>query len=386
MVVGFVPTTFLVYGGVCSTYMTIEHLLATCISFRTVTGDKSVADAFVSWVKETVQPLPLYVREYTYAGLPSLVITPTRKKHARIWLVAHFDVVAGPDTLFHARREEEKLVGRGAIDMKFAIACYLALLLEIGTHAREYDIGVMLTPDEEWGNDSAVKYLLEQVGYTGDVAFLPDGSGWWKFEECAKGIMGVRVTTSGISAHGSKPWLGRSAISELMEFLHEVQGEVQKRFTNTDAHHWYTTLNVGEIEGGVAFNVVAPTASATMDIRYVAEKDRRTLERLFARLTKKYKNTVCEITRSEKPYGIGKVNGYAKTFSRIAKDMHGISCVWVRAHGASDARFFHAVGIPTLLIGPRGGGSHSDHEWVDMHDVVRYYGVLKEFVEDVGKR
>ncbi len=366
--------------------MTLEHYLHKLISFPTVTGDAGAASELFEWIKNELQTVPLYVREYEHGGLPSLVITPTRRKHARVWLAAHIDVVSAPQELFHARRDGAKLIGRGAIDMKFAVACYLQLLKEIGVSMRDYDLGVMLTADEEWGTPGSVKYLLEEEGYTGDVAFLPDGSGWWKFEESAKGIWGLEVSTTGVAAHGSRPWLGRSAIVELMGFLTEVQAQAMQLLEHDDPDHWYTTLNVGLLEGGAAFNMVAPGARATIDVRYIRESDRRTLERLFLRVLKKYPNTVYTVTHSERPYGIRRGNTYAAAFARIAEEQCGIPCGWVRAHGASDARFFNAANIPTLLIGPRGGASHADDEWVDILDLMRYYGVLRSFVHEVARK
>lgn len=374
------------YYAVSLHSMTLEHYLQKLISFPTVTGDTIAAHELFDWVKSELQPVPLYIREYEHGGIPSLVITPTRRKSAKLWLAAHIDVVAAPEELFHARREDTKLIGRGAIDMKFAVACYLHLLKELGVEVRRYDIGVMLTADEEWGTAGSVQYLLQQEGYTGDVAFLPDGSGWWKFEESAKGLWGLEVSTTGVAAHGSKPWLGRSAIVELIGFLSEVQARSAEVLSCKDPEHWYTTLNVGLIEGGAAFNMVAPTARATVDVRYVREADRRTLERTFAQVLKRYPHTRYTVTHSERPYGIGRRNEHACAFERIAQEQCDIACGWVRAHGASDARFFNAAGVPTILIGPRGGGSHADEEWVDIVDLMRYYGVLRTFVREVARK
>ncbi len=366
--------------------MTLEHYLHKLISFPTVTGDIDAAHDLFGWVKSELQPVPLYMREYKHNGIPSLVITPTRRKHAKVWLAAHIDVVAAPEELFHARREGAKLIGRGAIDMKFAVACYLHLLKDLGVDVKRYDIGVMLTADEEWGVAGSVQYLLEKEGYTGDVAFLPDGSGWWKFEEAAKGLWGLEVSTTGVAAHGSKPWLGHSAIVELMGFLTDVYAQSAEIVNRDESDHWHTTLNVGQIEGGAAFNMVAPEARATVDVRYVREADRAALERVIKRALKKYPHTRYAVTHSEKPYGIGKKNGYAAIFERVAQKECGIECGWVRAHGASDARFFNAAGIPTLLIGPKGGSSHADGEWVDIIDLTRYYGVLRSFIREIARK
>jgi len=366
--------------------MDLVHTLTKLISFQTVTGSQKETQALCRWVKDELQPVPVYVREYNYNDLPSLVITPTRRKHARLWLAAHTDVVAADPEMFRARREGDRLIGRGAIDMKFAIACYVNILKELAVRVKEYDIGVMLTPDEEWGKESSVKFLLEKEGYTGDVVFLPDGYGSWKFEESAKGIWGLSVETTGIAAHGSKPWHGHSAVAELVAFLAEAQRRVDEVCTKRDDEaHWYSTMNIGQIDGGAAFNIVAAHARATVDIRYTTKSDRAKIERIFRDLHAQFPNTVYTVTHDVPPYGILRKNGYVQCFANIAAE-HGVECGWMKSHGSSDARFFNSARIPTILIGPEGGESHGDGEWIDIPDLTRYYAVLRDFVEAVARK
>jgi succinyl-diaminopimelate desuccinylase len=296
------------------------------------------------------------------------------------------DVVAGNPALFHARKEGARLYGRGALDMKFAVACYVHLLCELDIEVRKYDFGIMLTPDEEWGGASSVQHLLQKEGFTGDVAFLPDGYGSWKFEESAKGIFGLEVVAHGVSAHGSKPWLGRSAIDELMRFLQELQTRVRAVCTKDDPDHWYTTVNVGQISGGLAYNMVAGEARATVDMRYIHTADKKKILTILEQLEKTHPHISYTTIQDEHPYGILRKNGYAKAFASLARARHAQSCGWIRAHGSSDARFFSKADIPTLLIGPSGAGSHSDEEWVDLEDLERYYDVLKHWVLQVGKK
>lgn len=366
--------------------VTLINTLETLIAFPTVTGHRAATDALMLWVCEQLRDVPVYVRQYEHNDLPSLVITPSRRKRVTVWLAAHVDVVAAPPELFAARRERGLLIGRGAIDMKCALACYIQLLQELGESFRDYDIGLMLTPDEEWGSDSSVRYLLEEQGFTGNVVFLPDGYGSWKFEEKAKGILGLRFETTGVAAHGSKPWYGRSAIEECARLATAFTDAVHVRFAHADDEaHWYTTANIGTMHGGDTFNVVAPHATATVDVRYVRKSERTALLALAKKLERAYGHTTHTITHDEAPYGIVRKNGHARAFARIAQSLYGIECGWVRSHGSSDARFFNRAGVPTLLIGPTGGESHGDHEWIDIADLERYYAVLRAWINEVAR-
>lgn len=359
--------------------MSVEHILHKLITFKTVTGNYAEVDRMYAWIRDELQPVPVYIREYVLHGHKALIITPKRVKHARIWLAAHIDVVPAPDALFTPRKRGSILRARGAFDMKFAVACYVALLKELGAKVRDLDIGVMLTSDEELGGHSSVKHLLEKEKFTGEVAFLPDGTGVWEFEEAAKGKWQIEAVTTGVAAHGSRPWMGRSATHELSAYIHDLLAEFES-FVTDDPKHWYTTVHVGLMQGGESFNTLAPRATAMLDIRYTDARSRAKIQAILSRLKKKYPHTRIATVHDDPPYGIPRTNGYASEFARIAFERQGITCGWARAHGSSDARFFNRAGIPTILISPRGGDSHSDREWVDIRSLEAYHDVLRTYV------
>jgi succinyl-diaminopimelate desuccinylase len=364
--------------------MTTEHILEKLITFKTVTGTTKEVERLFQYVKDMLQPVPLHVREYSFNGHPMLVITPTRKKRVKLWLAAHVDVVPGNEEQFEPKVRGGKLYARGAYDMKFAVAAYLALLQDIGSDVDKYDIGVMLTADEELGMDSGVTYLLEEQGFSGEVAFLPDGTGTWQFEEAVKGMWQVELTAKGVPSHGSRPWLGRSAIHELAEGITFVRNAFEQFRTN-DPEHWYTTVHCGIFEGGEAYNRVAAHATARLDIRYVSKQDRSVIHKILKELKERYPHIKNKTLHHSPTYGIARANGYAKTWAKIAHDLYGIECGWARAHGRSDALWFNKAGIPTILIGPNGGGSHGDREWVDIRDLERYYAILRVYIDEVAR-
>ena len=47
--------------------------------------------------------------------------------------------------------------------------------------------------------------------------------------------------------------------------------------------------------------------------------------------------------------------------------------------------FLKKKNIPVILIRPKGGGRHSDKEWIDKEDLNKFYLVLKEFVVQITK-
>lgn len=369
--------------------MTVVDVLKHLVRFQTISGDAAPADALCEWLAKELRSLPLYVRIHRVNGLPALVATPSRSKCVTLWCAAHLDVVPGPVHLFEPVLCAGKLYGRGVFDMKFAIACYLTLVRELGKELREYDVGFLITSDEETGGrTTGVRHLLMREGYTGTVAFLPDGVGSWVFEEAAKGMLRIEAEAIGVRAHGARPWHGRSAIHHLCAFVHDAVGAFDTFARGHEGdEHWHTTMHVGRMEGGETHNVVASSAHAVFDIRYPSPRDRARIARMLDKLTRRHEHVRLHVVHDAAPYGMSRRDPYARVFARIARERHGVVCGWGRAHGSSDARFFHEAGIPTLLIQPMGGGGHTDREWIDVGDLERYYDVFAEFVREIaGKK
>lgn len=84
-----------------------------------------------------------------------------------------------------------------------------------------------------------------------------------------KGAVRVIVRTAGQAAHSAYPHLGHSATRNLVRLLAELDAMVFPR----DEILGETTVNIGGLAGGVADNVVAPSAEARIMIRLVTPAD-----------------------------------------------------------------------------------------------------------------
>jgi acetylornithine deacetylase len=84
-----------------------------------------------------------------------------------------------------------------------------------------------------------------------------------------KGAIRVTVRTHGQAAHSAYPHLGHSATRDLVHLLVELD----RAALPTDALLGDTTVNIGGLSGGVADNVVAPSAEARIMIRLVTPPD-----------------------------------------------------------------------------------------------------------------
>lgn len=349
----------------------ISDYLIKLIEFKTVSSNKEENLRALKWVEEQLEGKDLYFNYHEFNGHPSLVITTKEGKSPKIFLVSHIDVVEAKEELFHPQVKEGRMYGRGAYDMKMAIACYLRLLEEL--KASDFDFGIMLTSDEEIGGMNGVTKLLE-LGYSCQAALLPDGGFNWNFEESAKGVLQVKVSASGKTAHSSRPWNGENAIVKLNKGLAKIESYFKLR----EKGEYFATANIGLIQGGKALNQVPDYAEAKIDIRFPPSD---LGDGILADL-QKIDGIEVEKLIGASPNKADLNNPYFKRFREVAKKLYGVEIGKMQAHGSSDARFFGEKGIPVLVITCRGGEIHSDNEWVDLEDLGRFYEVIKAWLID----
>jgi succinyl-diaminopimelate desuccinylase len=294
-------------------------------------------------------------------------------------LTAHLDVVPGADELFTVREEDGKFFGRGVFDMKLAIASYMTIVDALGDDLHNYDIGIMITTDEEIGGLEGAKRLVD-IGYRPAICFLPDGAQDWQIETFAKGFCYGRVSVKGTTAHGSRPWEGDSATFKLIDLLGELKAYFADQTLNT------STLNIGTISGGVAKNQIPAHASATIDIRFISEEDHAEIIDMIESLCQKYDATFLEEPLEGHPCVNELTHPLIKPYVESVKKITGEEASGTISFGASDARFFAGVGISSIISRPHGGGQHAATEWIDKQGCLQYPEVLMDYLQKVARQ
>ena len=357
---------------------TLDPYFATLISHRTVSTDIAANAASLDYLEEFFASRKLHVKRFSFNGYGSLVAT-TREdnKTPRVMLAAHLDVVPAPPELFTLRKENGRYLGRGVFDMKFAIASYMHVIDHLQDNLDAYDIGIMITTEEETGGMDGVKRLVE-MGYKPDVCILPDGANDWQIETLAKGFLHVDVVAHGKTAHGSMPWDGDSATYKLVDLLAELKTYFKDQTLATN------TLNIGLLEAGEARNQVPASAKASLDIRFVSMADRLHITTTLDTLCSKYGATYHE-ELSGHPCINELDHPLIAPFAESIHTVTGLDVSGTISNGASDARFYAEVGIPCIIARPSGGGQHADHEWLDEQGYEQYHDVLVDYLNKIAR-
>ena len=182
----------------------------------------------------------------------------------------------GPAVALLAEYDALPLVGHGCGHNLIAISNVGAYLIAAANAARlEVAVELIGTPAEENGGGKID--LLRKGVFDRTVAALsshPAGQGGWAVSGTGLGVVGKRVTFTGVAAHaGSAPEKGRNALNAVIRFFVGIDGWRQQLEVDSRVHGYIS-------DGGKAMNVVPARAEAIFGLR---AKERATLDGMVQR-------------------------------------------------------------------------------------------------------
>ncbi|MGH9144694.1 MAG: M20/M25/M40 family metallo-hydrolase [Vicinamibacterales bacterium] len=174
----------------------------------------------------------------------------------------HFDCVP---TFFPSRVDGDKLFGRGSCDAKGILAAQVSAAEQL-RRGGESRIGLLFVVGEERGSDGA--RVANEAARGNGVRFLINGEPTDnRLGLATRGILRIKLRASGRAAHSSFPELGESAIDKLIDALIQLRSIAMP----ADPVLGQTHYTVGLIGGGVAPNVVSPSADAEIMFRTTSD-------------------------------------------------------------------------------------------------------------------
>lgn len=352
------------------------ELTKTLMTFRTMHSRPEEIRRCADFIESYLRNIPVTVQRMDCQGIPSLWVIPT-KGRVPVLLMSHIDVVDAPEFLFEPQERDGRLYGRGSIDDKYAVALSMTLLKEHmqelagqGVSQDALPFGILITGDEEVGGYRGARAALPHI--PADFAIALDGGSFTEIIVKEKGIVRLRLTARGKTAHGARPWLGVNAIEILMEDLLAVK----RLFAVETDDHWHRTMNIGIVRGGSSINQVPDMAEAHLDIRYTENDDPKALVEAVRCLVRSHVDVL-----EQEPLFFGEAAGPVETSMRLVPEVR-----LGRAHGASDARFLSQFGIPGIVWGADGEQSqHAEDEHVIIDSLVQLYETLRRFLRLVGR-
>lgn len=346
-------------------------LLEQLIRIKTVASNALAMHQGIDFVDQYLQSRGIIAQLSEYNKQPCLTWGAPLAE-TKVLINTHLDVVPAHVGQFAPRSAAKKMFGRGSADTKSFVAVLANLQIDCIKIAKQKGITFMVVTDEEIGGDTT-KHLIKSMPQLGFGIFGEPTN--LQIVNQAKGIAQIKVTVSGKTAHGSTPWQGVNAISQLTHQL----AKFAQSYPASKQETFETTFSPTLIEGGSAVNQVPEQATITFDVR-INPKD--SIEAVVQFMAQYFAKQRIEVLRFESAINTSVQLPEVQSFARQVKACLG-SATFSRQHFSSDARHLSALGIPAIVFGPTGGDLHGDHEWVSLESLEMVSDILQVYILSV---
>jgi acetylornithine deacetylase len=325
-------------------------------------GEGSAASLVAEWGR--ARGLEVEIDE-AMPGRPNVIVTAHGRSGGPVLLLnGHLDTVgvAGMQRPFEAAVRDGRLHGRGAYDMKGAVAAALVAAALAREERVAADVVVACVIDEEYGSAGTERLADTRRA---DAAIVCEPT-----EELVcvahRGFAGFEIEMPGRAAHGSRPDLGVDAIAAMGPVLARL-GDLDARLGREPGHVLLGpgSVHASLIEGGQEYSSYPARCLLTGERRTIPGEMSADVELELAELVG---GTAAEarLTLGRGPFELSADHPFAALVEGASggNGFHGVP-FW------TDAALLAAAGIPTVLYGPVGGGAHAAEEWVELESLER---------------
>ena len=372
------------------------ELTKTLINCRSVTPENDGAIEQVShWLEEIgFKSEILNFEEEGTASIKNLW-SKMGSKGPTICFAGHTDVVPTGNIdewssdPFDANEVNDKIIGRGAADMKGSIASFISAT---NRFVKEYpdfpgSIGFIITGDEEGCAINGTKKILTWMksnNISFDDCLVGEPTNPNSLGEMIKigrrGSVNGVITVKGVQGHVAYPHLADNPIPKLIKILENL---INQKLDDGTEHFQPSNIEITSIDiGNKATNVIPKEASANFNIRYNDIFDREKIEEeVHNRIRSLNYDYSIKFEHSGDSF-LTSPGKLTKNLSKIIEDQTGNTPELSTSGGTSDARFIKDYGN-VVEFGLIGATMHKVDESASIKDIKNlteiYYQLLKKY-------
>lgn len=305
-----------------------------------------------------------------------------------IGLSGHTDVVpsdpaAWTSDPFTVREDGGRLYGRGTADMKGFLACVLAMVPEFRRRSLNVPIHILFSYDEETGC-TGVRPMIAELGdrLTKPRAVIVGEPTSMAVVDAHKGPVRWQAEITGRAAHSSMAHLGVNAISVAARLIGElgaIERELAARVPDPRFTPPYPTLQVTEIEGGIAANIVPAVTTFGFEVRAMPGLDVDAIEQRIVEFAAREclpemrhlapeADIVIRPGNRVPPFGADKDSEIVSLALKLAGQNETGAVSY-----ATEAGLFQVAGVPSVVCGPGDiAQAHTADEFVTLEQLQRY--------------
>ncbi|WP_375318908.1 succinyl-diaminopimelate desuccinylase [Candidatus Tisiphia endosymbiont of Oplodontha viridula] len=381
------------------------NILEKLISFQSVTPKSSGCIEYISNLLEEngfkTETKIFGEDDYKVTNLYAVYGTA----RPNICFAGHVDVVpAGDRTLwsndpFIASTVGDKIYGRGAVDMKGAIACFLAASLQFIKYiqAPNGSISFLITSDEEgsgkYGTVEMLKHLHRGGNNLIDLAIVGEPTNEHQVGDTVKigrrGSINFNLALYGMAGHVAYPLQANNPIPCLIQVLNEL---VNYRLDEGSEFFQQSNLEITSIDvGNDITNVIPGRVTTKFNVRFNDLHSSSSITDLIDQIVNKYctkyqfKYELSSVASAD--CFIQKPTGLIADFVQVVSDTTQISTKLSTSGGTSDARFIKNY-CPVVEFGLLFDTAHKINEYTKISDLQSlhhvYYDCLTKFLAETS--
>ncbi|NRB72139.1 MAG: succinyl-diaminopimelate desuccinylase [Xanthomonadales bacterium] len=345
-----------------------------------------------------LEPLGFHARWLPFGPVSNLLLTHGDAAPS-LWFLGHTDVVPpGPEDSWSSPpfaptvNAEGELVGRGASDMKGAVAAMVVAMERfVQAHPQHRgQLGLLLTSDEEGVALDGIRKVAPQLA---SEQALPDSclvgepsSGARRGDTVRIGRRGsivARLTVHGVQGHTAFPHTIDNPVHRLAPLLATLAAhEWDKGVDDADGSFPPTSCQVANLNAGTgASNVTPETATLTLSFRYNtnwnAQSLRAALEALIA--SHDLGRHTLDWHVSGEPFR-SPAGPLRAALLGAVHEVLGEAPEQNTAGGTSDGRFLAPLGVEVVELGLRNATIHQIDERVDLNDLEQLTNVYEALI------
>jgi succinyl-diaminopimelate desuccinylase len=280
---------------------------------------------------------------------------------------------------FAAEVRDGMLYGRGAADMKSAIAAFVAAAAKVGKPPEKLkgSISMLITGDEEGAAVNGTVKLLEWLAARGEkinhcVVGEPTsvGQAGDTLKIGRRGSINFKLMVKGVQGHVGYPQKAKNPIPALAELITQL---AIHRLDKGTEHFDASTLAFTSVDvGNDATNIIPAEARAAFNIRF---NDKHTPDSLTNwvkdRAAQIAQQSGCEIDVVSQTSGVAFLTAPGKFTQLVSDTVAGITGqapFFSTSGGTSDARFIKDV-CPVVELGLAGATMHKADECVPVAEI-----------------
>ena len=289
---------------------------------------------------------------------------------------------------FGAELRDDALYGRGASDMKGAVACFTAAASRfVARHGEDFkgSISLLITGDEEGpavnGTTKMLSWLAER-GEKLDVCLVGEPTNPTRLGEMVKigrrGSLSAKLTVKGVQGHTAYPHLADNPLPRMIAMLAAITSETLDDGTD---HFQPSNLQLTSIDvGNTATNIIPAEAQAAFNIRFndlhSGASLTQWLHEIFHGVGGDYN---LDMHVSGEAF-LTPPSAFSALLAGVIEDVTGVAPELSTSGGTSDARFIKDY-CPVAEFGLVGQTMHKADERVELRDLADLTDIYEAVLE-----